>query len=92
MLCFSIDFTKEEAHAKKTLPPRRHYRHDLLEILENRNGLKSILVTYQLPVKHWHEQIGDPTMADAILDRLVHNSHKIKLDGESMRKKKAILT
>jgi len=62
-------------------------RHDLLEILEDRNGLRSTLVTSQLPVEHWHEQIGDPTMADAILDRLVHNAHTIQLKGGSMRKK-----
>lgn len=67
-------------------------RHDLLEILEDRHGLKSTLVTSQLPVEHWHEQIGDPTMADAILDRLVHSAHKIQLKGDSMRKKKANLT
>ena len=67
-------------------------RHDLLEILEDRHGLKSILITSQLPMKHWHEQIGDPTLADAILDRLVHNAHKIHLKGGSMRKKKANLT
>ena len=67
-------------------------RHDLLEILEDRHGLKSTLVTSQLPVKHWHEQIGDPTLADAILDRLVHSAHKIQLKGESMRKKRANLT
>lgn len=67
-------------------------RHDLLEILEDRHGLKSILITSQLPMKHWHEQIGDPTLADAILDRLVHNAHKIHLKGGSMRKKKADLT
>lgn len=67
-------------------------RHDLLEILEDRHGLKSTLVTSQLPIDHWHEQIGDPTMADAILDRLVHSAHKIQLKGESMRKKKANLT
>jgi DNA replication protein DnaC len=67
-------------------------RHDLLEILEDRHGLKSTLVTSQLPVEHWHEQIGDPTLADAILDRLVHSAHKIKLKGESMRKKTANLT
>jgi DNA replication protein DnaC len=67
-------------------------RHDLLEILEDRHGLKSTLVTSQLPVKHWHEQIGDPTLADAILDRLVHRAHKIQLKGESMRKKTANLT
>jgi len=62
-------------------------RHDLLEILEDRHGLKSTLVTSQLPVEHWHEQIGDPTLADAILDRLVHSAHKLKLEGDSMRKK-----
>lgn len=62
-------------------------RHDLLEILEDRNGLRSTLVTSQLPVEHWHEQIGDPTMADAILDRLVHNAHTMQLKGGSMRKK-----
>jgi len=66
--------------------------HDLLEILEDRYGLRSTLVTSQLPVKHWHEQIGDPTLADAILDRLVHNAYKINLKGGSMRKKKANLT
>ena len=64
-------------------------RHDLLEILEDRHQLKSTLVTSQLPMEHWHEQIGDPTMADAILDRLVHNAHIICLKGGSMRKKKA---
>lgn len=70
----------------------REQRHDLLEILEDRHGLKSTLVTSQLPIDHWHEQIGDPTLADAILDRLVHSAHKIKLNGESMRKKNANLT
>jgi len=67
-------------------------RHDLLEILEDRNGLKATLVTSQLPVESWHEYIGDPTLADAILDRLVHSAYKINLKGESMRKKKAALT
>ncbi|MFH0785379.1 MAG: IS21-like element helper ATPase IstB [Pseudomonadota bacterium] len=70
----------------------RDQRHDLLEILEDRHALKSTLVTSQLPIDHWHEQIGDPTLADAILDRLVHSAHKIKLNGESMRKKNANLT
>jgi DNA replication protein DnaC len=70
----------------------REQRHDLLEILEDRHGLKSTLVTSQLPIDHWHEQIGDPTLADAILDRLVHCAHKIKLKGESMRKKNVNLT
>jgi len=67
-------------------------RHDLLEILEDRHGLKSTLITSQLPVEAWHEYIADPTLADAILDRLVHNAYKINLKGESMRKKNAALT
>jgi len=62
-------------------------RHDLLEILEDRYDRRSTLVTGQLPVGHWHEVIGDPTLADAILDRLIHNAYKIALKGESMRKK-----
>jgi DNA replication protein DnaC len=70
----------------------REQRHDLLEILEDRHGLKSTLVTSQLPIDHWHEQIGDPTLADAILDRLVHSAYKIQLDGDSMRKMNANLT
>lgn len=61
-------------------------RRDLLELLEDRYGKKSTIVTSQLPVTSWHEAIGDPTLADAILDRIVHNAHKIELKGESMRK------
>jgi DNA replication protein DnaC len=68
-------------------PFAREQRYDFLEILEDRHGLRSTLVTSQLPVEHWHEQIGDPTTADAILDRLVHNAHTMKLKGGSMRKK-----
>ena len=68
------------------------HRRDLLEILEDRHGLRSTLVTSQLPVESWHDYIGDPTLADAILDRLVHNAHKIQLKGESMRKKSSPLT
>jgi DNA replication protein DnaC len=64
-------------------------RHDLLEILEERYGRKSTLVTSQLPIDRWHEIIGDPTYADAILDRLVHNAHRIELTGESMRRARA---
>ena len=66
--------------------------HDLLEIFEDRHRLRSVLITSQLPVDHWHEIIGNPTLADAILDRLVHNSYRINLKGESMRKKKSKLT
>ncbi|MDD2468664.1 MAG: IS21-like element helper ATPase IstB [Desulfobulbus sp.] len=68
-------------------PLTREQRYDFLEILEDRHGLRSTLVTSQLPVEHWHEHIGDPTTADAILDRLVHNAHTLKLKGGSMRKK-----
>jgi DNA replication protein DnaC len=61
-------------------------RRDLLEILEDRHGRGSTMVTSQLPVEHWHEIVGDPTIADAILDRLVHNAHRLILKGESLRK------
>lgn len=64
-------------------------RRDLLELLDDRHGQRSTLVTSQLPVEHWHEVIGDPTLADAILDRLIHNAYRITLKGESMRKRKA---
>jgi DNA replication protein DnaC len=70
----------------------KEQRHDLLEILEDRHGLRSTLITSQLPVKHWHEVIADPTLADAILDRLVHNAYKLELSGDSMRKKRSKLT
>ena len=61
-------------------------RIDLLEILEDRNGRGSTIVTSQVPADQWHEVIGDPTLADAILDRLVHNAHRVNMTGESMRK------
>lgn len=63
-------------------------RRDFLEILEDRHGVHSTIIAGQLPVEHWHEAIGNPTLADAILDRLIHNAYKITLKGESMRKKK----
>jgi DNA replication protein DnaC len=62
-------------------------RRDLLEILDDRYGTRSTLVTSQLVVGHWHESIGDPTLADAIMDRLVHNAYRIALKGKSMRKR-----
>lgn len=61
-------------------------RHDLLEILEDRYGRRSTLVTSQLPIDQWHALIGDPTYADAVLDRLVHNAHRLDLTGESLRR------
>jgi DNA replication protein DnaC len=73
--------------AKLTAPQRR----DLLEVLDDRHNRRSTLITSQLPVEHWHKIIGDPTLADAILDRLVHNAYRIALKGESMRKLNATL-
>jgi DNA replication protein DnaC len=63
-------------------------RRDFLEICDARYQTRSALLTSQLPVASWHAQIGDPTVADSILDRLVHNAHRIELKGESMRKKR----
>jgi DNA replication protein DnaC len=63
-------------------------RRDLLEIVEDRYDTRSILITSQLPVSQWYEIIGDPTLADAILDRVIHNAYRIELKGESMRKLK----
>jgi DNA replication protein DnaC len=67
-------------------------RRDLLEILDDRYDRLSTMITSQLPVEHWHDYIGHPTLADAILDRVVHNSHRIELSGESMRRTRATMT
>ncbi len=67
-------------------------RRDLLEVLEDRWGNHSTLVAAQLPVAAWHKIIGEPTVADAIVDRLVHNAHRLTLKGESMRKTRSPLT
>ena len=64
-------------------------RRDLMEIVEDRHGRGSILITSQLPVATWHDVIGEPTLGDAILDRIVHNAYRLELDGPSMRKLKA---
>jgi DNA replication protein DnaC len=61
---------------------------DLLEVIEDRHQIKATLITSQLGIKHWHEYIGEPTIADAIIDRLINRSHKIELEGDSMRKEK----
>jgi DNA replication protein DnaC len=63
-------------------------RRDFLEICDDRYQRRSLILTSQVPVQHWHEQIGDPTIADSILDRIVHDAYRIELDGESLRKKK----
>jgi len=64
-------------------------RRDLMEIVEERYQAASIMITSQLPVAKWHDIVGEPTFADAILDRIVHNAHRIELDGPSMRKVRA---
>ena len=69
-------------------PLKDRQRRDMLEILEDRHGRHSTILASQLPIELWHDNIGDPTIADALLDRLVHNSHKLELDGESLRKKR----
>jgi DNA replication protein DnaC len=61
-------------------------RRDILEVLEDRHGITSTVVVSQIPTEQWHDTIGDPTIADAVLDRLVHNAHMITMKGESMRK------
>jgi DNA replication protein DnaC len=74
--------------APMTAPERR----DLLEVIEDRHGLASTIISTQIPIEMWHDNIRDPTIADAILDRLVHNAYKINLKGESMRKLRSALT
>ncbi len=73
-------------------PIADHARPMLLDILDDRHGNRSTIVTSQLPIDAWHTAIGEATIADAILDRLVHNGHKIELKGESMRKKRSTIT
>jgi len=67
-------------------PLKEQERRDFLEICDDRYQRRSTILTSQVPVNHWHEQIGDPTLADSIMDRLVHNAYRIELDGESIRK------
>jgi len=67
-------------------------RQDLMEVIEDRHGRRSTLIASQLPIEHWHDYIGEATLADAILDRLLHGAHRLELRGESMRKLTADLT
>ena len=69
-------------------PLNEQERRDFLEICDDRFNRRSTILTSQLPIEKWHAQIGDPTLADSILDRVVHNAHRIELSGESIRKKK----
>jgi DNA replication protein DnaC len=67
-------------------PLKEQERRDFLEICDDRYQRRSTILTSQVPVARWHEQIGDPSIADSIMDRLVHNAYRIELDGESIRK------
>lgn len=68
-------------------PLSQNERHDLLEVIEDRHGFRSTIITSQLPISSWHDylNINDPTVADALLDRLLANAHRLELDGESLR-------
>lgn len=74
------------------MPMTAETRRDVLEILDDRHNRRSTIVTSQLPVEKWHDYIGEPTLADAILDRLVHNAYRLTLSGESMHKTTSKLT
>ena len=71
-------------------PLDQQSRNILMEIIEDRHGKRSTLFTSQVPVNQWHEVIGEQTIADAILDRIIHDAHRLELKGESMRKKRGI--
>ena len=70
-------------------PPLAEQQRDLLEIVEDRNGAGSLIITSQVPVDHWYEIVGNPTLADAILDRIIHNAHRNENHGETQRKPRA---
>ena len=82
----------EREDARLTTRIKAAQRRDMLELLDDRYGNRSTLVTSQMPVDKWHALIGDPTLGDAILDRLVHNAYRIELKGESMRRRATKLT
>jgi DNA replication protein DnaC len=82
---FDVLIVDDWVHA----PLAESERRDFLEICEDRYQTRSTILTSQRPVAQWHEQIGDPTLADSILDRLVHNAHRIEMHGESMRKERS---
>jgi DNA replication protein DnaC len=72
-------------------PLTRPQRNDLMEVIEDRHDRRSTLIASQLPIDHWHEYIGEATLADAILDRLLHGAHRLNLAGESMRKERVTI-
>lgn len=73
-------------------PLTTQHRHDLLEVIEDRHGERSTIIAAQLPLKDWHTYFGDPAVADAALDRIVHSAHQIAMSGDSMRKKRSKLS
>jgi len=81
--CFAIWRRRAPTGASVICEPERR---DFWEICGDRYQVRSLILTSQLPVTRWHEQIGDPTLADGILDRLVHNAHRMEMRGDSMRK------
>lgn len=72
-------------------PLTSQQRNDLMEVIEDRHDRRSTLIASQLPIDHWHEYIGEATLADAILDRLLHGAHRLKLTGESMRRERTVI-
>ena len=72
-------------------PLDSHHRSALIEIIEDRHGKRSTIITAQLPVLQWHDVIGEKTIADAVLDRIVHNAHRIEMVGESLRKRQTLM-
>jgi DNA replication protein DnaC len=72
-------------------PLTRSQRNDLMEVIEDRHDRRSTLIASQLPIDHWHEYIGEATLADAILDRLLHGAHRLNLTGESVRRERATI-
>lgn len=73
-------------------PLSQNERHDLLEIIEDRHGVHSTIITSQLPISAWYDYLNEPTVADALLDRLLANAHRLELKGESLRKTRQKLT
>jgi len=82
----AIEYDNYSYHAIKSIPLDSHNRSALMKIIEDRHTKASMIITSQLPVNAWHEVIGEKTIADAILDRIVHDANRIELIGESMRK------
>jgi DNA replication protein DnaC len=72
-------------------PMDNHNRSALMELIEDRHGKRSTIITSQLPVQQWYDIIGEKTVADAILDRLVHDAHRIEIDGDSLRRKRKFI-